>query len=308
MARNGSGTFSKVNTFTAGTPVTAASHNANWDDLVSEMTNSVAADGQTTMTGPLKASSGTVAAPGVTFASDTDSGLYRIGANNVGMAVNGAKVVDVATTGVSVTGNLEASGAVKQAGFALLPVGLGPLPWSRTAAPAGWVLTGQTLLRASYPALWAVAEAEIALGNTLYGAGNGSTTFTIASTGGRVLAGKESSATLLTSTYFGGNSTTLGATGGNESKTLATANLPPYTPSGTNSSTTSSLRYRYANAGSSGSQVVDALFDGNSGSGTPIDTLTTTAIFTGTAQGGTSTPLATVQPTIITNYIIFAGV
>jgi hypothetical protein len=44
---------------------------------------------------------GTAALPSVTFASDPDSGFYRIGANNVGIAVNGAKAVDVATTGVS---------------------------------------------------------------------------------------------------------------------------------------------------------------------------------------------------------------
>ena len=55
---------------------------------------------------------GTVGAPSIAFTSDTDSGLYRIGANNVGLAVNGAKVVDVATTGVSVTGALSASTTV----------------------------------------------------------------------------------------------------------------------------------------------------------------------------------------------------
>ena len=47
---------------------------------------------------------GTAAAPSVSFTSDSDSGLYRIGANNVGVAVNGAKVLDVATTGLGITG------------------------------------------------------------------------------------------------------------------------------------------------------------------------------------------------------------
>jgi hypothetical protein len=60
MARNGSGTYTKVNTFVASATITAAGHNANWDDIASEITNSVAADGQTTMTGALKAASGTV--------------------------------------------------------------------------------------------------------------------------------------------------------------------------------------------------------------------------------------------------------
>jgi hypothetical protein len=109
MSRNGSGVYTKVNTFVSGNPVTAAGHNQNWDDLATEMTNSVAADGQTSLTGPLKAASGTVGAPGITFASDPDSGLYRIGSNNVGVAVNGAKVADIATTGMSITGTLTAS-------------------------------------------------------------------------------------------------------------------------------------------------------------------------------------------------------
>lgn len=110
MARNGSGTYSKVNTFSAGTSITASGHNQNWDDLVTEMTNSVAADGQTTMTGPLKASSGSVAAPSYTYGADTDSGFYRIGANNIGLSLGGSKVVDYATTGVTITGTLTVSG------------------------------------------------------------------------------------------------------------------------------------------------------------------------------------------------------
>ena len=37
----------QVNTFVAGTTITAADHNENWDDLAAKMTNSVAAVGQT---------------------------------------------------------------------------------------------------------------------------------------------------------------------------------------------------------------------------------------------------------------------
>lgn len=47
---------------------------------------------------------GAVTAPGLTFRADLDTGLYRIGANNIGVACNGAKVLDVATTGLSVVG------------------------------------------------------------------------------------------------------------------------------------------------------------------------------------------------------------
>jgi hypothetical protein len=47
MARNGSGTYTVPNTFTAGTSITASGHNANLVGHAAELTNSVAADGQT---------------------------------------------------------------------------------------------------------------------------------------------------------------------------------------------------------------------------------------------------------------------
>jgi hypothetical protein len=53
---------------------------------------------------PILAPAGTVGAPGLSFSDDTDCGLYRIGANNVGLAVNGANVLDIGTTGLAVTG------------------------------------------------------------------------------------------------------------------------------------------------------------------------------------------------------------
>ena len=112
MARNGSGTMSIVNTFVAGNTITAAGHNQNNTDIAAEITNSVAVDGQSVLTGQLKAASGTVSLPGYTFGADLDCGWYRIGANNLGLALNGAKVVDYSTTGVAVTGAFSSSGAM----------------------------------------------------------------------------------------------------------------------------------------------------------------------------------------------------
>lgn len=56
--------------------------------------------------GVLKGALGSNSAPGYAFAGDPDSGWYRIGADNLGIAAGGAKVVDIATTGVEVTGTL----------------------------------------------------------------------------------------------------------------------------------------------------------------------------------------------------------
>lgn len=109
MARNGSGTMSIPNTMVAGEVITASEHNENYSDIVTELTNSVAVDGQSTMTGPLKASNGSVSAPAITFGADQDTGLYRIGSNDVGLSIGGTLIVEFTSTGIAVTGDISAS-------------------------------------------------------------------------------------------------------------------------------------------------------------------------------------------------------
>lgn len=62
---------------------------------------------------------GTVAAPGITVGGELDCGLYLIGANNVGFSVNGAKVLDIATTGLTVTGTITGTVALATASTAV---------------------------------------------------------------------------------------------------------------------------------------------------------------------------------------------
>jgi len=54
---------------------------------------------------------GSVTTPGISFSGDTDTGIYRIGTNQLGFAANGARYMTVDTTGVHV-GNLEVEYAV----------------------------------------------------------------------------------------------------------------------------------------------------------------------------------------------------
>lgn len=61
------------------------------------------------VTGVIKNGDGAVGAASYSFSSDTNTGIYRIGADNIGVACNGAKVLDVATTGLGVTGSITAS-------------------------------------------------------------------------------------------------------------------------------------------------------------------------------------------------------
>lgn len=55
---------------------------------------------------------GTVALPSLSFASDPDSGVYRIGANNIGVAVNATKILDISTGGLGLTGSLLLTGVI----------------------------------------------------------------------------------------------------------------------------------------------------------------------------------------------------
>lgn len=63
-----------------------------------------------------QAADGTAALPAFAFNADPDTGLYRIGSDNIGIAAAGAKVVDIATSGVSVSGSITASSSIAAVG------------------------------------------------------------------------------------------------------------------------------------------------------------------------------------------------
>ena len=63
-------------------------------------------------TDALNGVSGSVGAPSLTLNGETTSGLYRIGSNNHGYAISGAKVLDISSAGLGVTGTLIATGRV----------------------------------------------------------------------------------------------------------------------------------------------------------------------------------------------------
>jgi len=112
---------------------------------------------------------------------------------------------------------------------------------------------------------------------------------------GRGIAGLDdmgnSASGRLTAPVFGTSPIVLGAAGGNQSQTLLTANLPPYTPAGT-------IAVAGTSAGATGTFSITAggttlLTTGS----TPITV--TSETFTGTAQGGVSTPLGVVSPEML---------
>lgn len=128
--------------------------------------------------------SGVVGAPAYSFASDNDSGMYRIGANNIGFSVNGTKILDVGTTGLNVTGNLRLYGSTS--GY----VGLAPAAIAGSTTytlPAADGTSGQFLsTNGSGTLSWASSAAA---GVSSFSAGTTGLTPSTGTTGAVTLAG-----------------------------------------------------------------------------------------------------------------------
>jgi len=60
------------------------------------------ATGTTTFAGSILAAAGSAASPSISFSGDTNTGLYSVGADSLGIAVNGTNAVTVTTTGVGI--------------------------------------------------------------------------------------------------------------------------------------------------------------------------------------------------------------
>lgn len=146
---------------------------------------------------------------------------------------------------------------------------------------------------------------------TGYGAGGSASTVGVPDCRNRMLAGRDrndpgSFASRLTSTYFGADSSVFNVAGSSsESVTMAAGNLISHAHAnsltlGTN---TSSFRFRNGLVGTLGAQVtvVDLVYDGNSGSGTPVSTQTITpnvSINNAAAGNVSPTPMRTVPPAL----------
>jgi len=104
----------------------------------------------------------------------------------------------------------------------LLPPGV-IVPYGVSAAPTGFLLcNGQAVNRTTYSALFAVVS-------SLYGEGNGSSTFNVPDLRGRFIAGWDAGTSVLTSVTAGmilGSS--IANTGGVEAVTLAVAQIPSH--------------------------------------------------------------------------------
>lgn len=131
MPRNLKGKFTVLNTFVPGTTITALSHNENWADAANEISNSIAADGQTPLTGPLQNAAGSPAAPSVTFSADLNTGMFRAGADILGFSAGGVSCMTLSGSSAVFTVPIDAP-------LAALPSGTRML-FHQSNAPPGWV-------------------------------------------------------------------------------------------------------------------------------------------------------------------------
>jgi microcystin-dependent protein len=160
---------------------------------------------------------------------------------------------------------------------------------ARSAAPAKWLLCrGQAISRTTYSALFA------AIGTT-YGIGDGSTTFNIPDIGGRVIAGSEASATRLNSGVSGVDGATLGSAGGNQA-------MQQHTHAVTDPGHVHSTGFNWATVagGSLAANATASALNAQNGVNSATTGITIQNTGTGTSQN--------VQPTIVLNYLIYAGV
>tara|TARA_R100000315_G_C5216410_1_gene129322 strand:+ start:20 stop:1297 length:1278 start_codon:yes stop_codon:yes gene_type:complete len=153
------------------------------------------------------------------------------------------------------------------------------LPYAGSSAPTGFLLCyGQAISRSTYSDLFSAIS-------TTYGTGDGSSTFNVPDLRGRVVAGQDdmggSSANRLTDQTGGLNGDTLGDTGGSETHTLTTAQMPAHTHT------------------VAAQQQVSGDSTNRGGSGQ----LGAAATITSSSTGGDGAH-NNVQPTIILNYII----
>lgn len=166
--------------------------------------------------------------------------------------------------------------------------------YAGSTAPTGWLLcAGQAVSRSTYADLFAVVS-------TTYGTGDGSTTFNLPDLRGRVAAGKDdmggSAASRLTSTTITSGATTLGNSGGAQTYTLATSEIPSHNHTQVAHTHTFGV-VDPDNAGTNGFVLGQADRDGQYGYRSSGGGDNTTSTGGGGAHGN-------VQPTIILNYII----
>lgn len=294
------------NTFPNFTDVALASTQAQLDAAVGLTTGAVAL--------PFKA--GTAALPGLYALGDTGTGLFHPAAGQLGISINGVQVALMSSTTLVTTMSIASTGAIGAAAITntgaysggtgqLVPIG-GVLEWYDDVLPpeGGYCwLNGQIIASAN-----TVCPVLLARWGSRYG-GNGVTTMGVPDRRDTVGIGKSTMGGVASRGLQTLGNTVLGTLIGVANIVLGVLNLPPYTPSGSVTSTTTTFAGQSTGFQSSGSSQAEvANGTGNQANNlTNMVTATTVSTFAGNPEGGTSTPVSIVQPSTTCNYILRLG-
>lgn len=186
-----------------------------------------------------------------------------------------------------------------------VPIGSSMEFWGANAPNGAFVIPrGQAISRTTFSALFNIFGVS-------YGAGDGSTTFNLPNPMGRVLVQQETSPNLLTSSFFGADSTVIGNTGGGESIGLSQANLPSVNFSVTSAavsvlSTVSDIVRSTFGVTSSTAATGGSLGQFASSGGNTVAQVGSSGTVSGqtASSGGSGSSFRTVQPTLICNRIM----
>lgn len=288
MPFNGSGTFTIVNTFVPNTTILSAAVNQNFTDIATGLSDCLTRDGQAGMTATL--SMGSHPITNVTDPSSTQDAAtknYVDTQNLTNWSTGDVKLTykQVADSGWvlftdGTIGDASSGATVASATTSALFTLLYNSPFTDANCPlltstgAGTTRAAQGTAAAAYAAHCRLSTPK-ALGRAIALAGSGSALTT------RVL----------------------GSAVGLETATLLTANLPAYTPAGSGAATapqnnfatgtgTESIGFQ---AGATNKTILTGATAANSGAA---------VAFTGTAQGGTATPVAIMDPTTYLNAMV----
>lgn len=307
MPRNGTGTYSLAQPpFTPGTTISSAAVNSDFSDIATALTQSVASNGETTITGQLKFPVGSAAAPSHSFAADLTTGMFYPGSKQLGFSAGGidALLIDTNLVGTGQDGSIlkYANGAI------LVPVGI-QANFGGATAPVGWLFPyGQNVSRTGYPELFQVY-------GTAYGSGDGSTTFGMPDLRGRVVAGMGDmggvDAGRLTATTMTPNGITLGAIGGAQTLAINQVNLPnvafPNSLSIVDPGHVHALQPNTLFLGGPTAVRGDLASTTVNGQSATQSATTGITLSGSVTSGGSGTPVSVVQPTFVMNKIVFAG-
>lgn len=111
MPRNGTGTYTLPRpAFIPGTVISSSDVNADFSDIATALTGSLAANGETPLTGQLRGVASVL--PTYSYAGDADTGWGSNSADTLYGMVGGTQRLVISTTGIAVTGAAIFSGAV----------------------------------------------------------------------------------------------------------------------------------------------------------------------------------------------------